>query len=109
MALFGAHDDDEADVGDGVERLGGPGEDGLVRDLDELLAALLAEPLARAAGQDDRGGLGVLAHLALEPVLLRKRIHVEIIRSEREPAQHRRRIDRIDGLRHLDASPSLRP
>ena len=78
LAILGADDDDEPDIPNCIERLCRPGENGLAGDFDKLLAALLAETLARAAGQDDGRGFRILVNLALKARhRLRQGIEVE--------------------------------
>ena len=108
-ALLGAHDDDEADVAHRIERLGRPGEDGLARDLNELLAAFLAEALPRAPGQDDGRRLRIFVHLALEAdERLRKRVDVEVVARQLGRAQHLGREHGVDCLGHKAFLSALR-
>ena len=102
LAILGAHHHDEPDVPHRVERLGRPREDGLAGDLHQLLAALLAEALARASCQDDGGGLRVLVDHSLQAAHgLRQRVEVQAVKHELGRLQHLGGIHRVYGLRHV--------
>ena len=63
-AFFRTHHHDFAYIFNRIERRNRPGEHGTSRNLDELLAALVAETLARAARQNNGSRLRALRHLA---------------------------------------------
>ena len=63
-AFFGTHHHDFAHIFNRIERRNRPGEHGASRDLNELLAALVAEALARAARQNNGSRFRALRHLA---------------------------------------------
>ena len=63
-ALFGAHHHDFAHIFNRIERRNRPGEHGASGNLNELLAALVAETLARAARQNNGSRFRALRHLA---------------------------------------------
>ena len=99
-AVFGAHDDDLAHIGHGIEGFGGPGEDGPSGDLDHLLAALATETLARTARKDDGSGLGLRVDLALEADGdLRDRRHAGGLHVHYRILKRTGRVNRVDRLR----------
>ena len=106
LAVLGAHDDDEPHVAHSVERLCRPGENGLARNLDELLAAFATETLARTARQDDGSRLRLGVDNALQAAhRFRERIEVEVIEHRVRHIEHGWRVYRVDRFRH--ESPSL--
>ena len=89
LAVLRAHDDDESHVAHGIERLSRPGKNRLSSDFNELLAALVAKALARAARQDDSRRLRFGVDNALKPAhRLRKRVEVEVIELRIRHVEH---------------------
>ena len=99
--ILRAHDDDEPDIAHRIERFGRPGENGLARYLDELLAAFLAETLAGAAGENDGSRLGLLIDHAFKARdVLAESVEVQIVEGEHRLAQRLGLVNRIDDLGH---------
>ena len=97
LTLLRAHDDDDTDIGNGIEGLGRPREHRLTEHFEQLLATGIAEALALAAGDDNgscRRVLGDMTGKQATRVLERVDLmHVQVYLGWREGRRDGNRVD----------------